>query len=162
MTSFAVFPGSLIGAVPPAIGWVAGGRNLFEPQMMAIAIFFFIWQIPHFWLLLLNYSQDYERAGYPSLTSKFSLKQLARITFMWITGTAAACLFIPLYGIGTSLLLMLALFASAAYLLWSSRKLLGECVDRPVFNFAFRGVNVYILLVMFSLSMDRLINLSIL
>ena len=52
-TPFAIVPGSLVGAIPPAIGWAAAGGSLLDPQIIIIAFFFFIWQIPHFWLLLL-------------------------------------------------------------------------------------------------------------
>jgi len=54
-TAFAVIPGSLIGAIPPAVGWVAGGGNMLNPNLFLLLFFFFIWQVPHFWLLLLKY-----------------------------------------------------------------------------------------------------------
>ncbi len=41
-SSFAIFPGSLVGAIPPVIGWVAAGGNLFNPQIIMISFFFFI------------------------------------------------------------------------------------------------------------------------
>ena len=60
-----IIPGSLVGAIPPAVGWVAGGGSIFDPQILIIATFFFIWQIPHFWLLLLVLDKDYQKAGFP-------------------------------------------------------------------------------------------------
>ncbi len=47
----AIIPGSIIGAIPPVIGWIAAGGDMMNPQIIALAFFFFIWQIPHFWLL---------------------------------------------------------------------------------------------------------------
>jgi protoheme IX farnesyltransferase len=61
-TPFAIIPGSLVGAIPPAVGWVAAGGYLFDPQIIIISFFFFIWQIPHFWLLLLIFDKDYKQA----------------------------------------------------------------------------------------------------
>ena len=55
----AIIPGSVIGALPPIAGWAAAGGNILDPQILTIAFFFFIWQIPHFWLLLLLYRSDY-------------------------------------------------------------------------------------------------------
>lgn len=88
VTAFAVVPGALVGAVPPVMGWVSAGGLATDPQILEVALFFFIWQIPHFWLLLLLFGRDYEEAGLPSLTRIFSKAQIARITFMWILAVA--------------------------------------------------------------------------
>ena len=63
-TAFAVIPGSVIGSIPPVVGWVAGGGDLFDIQVLVMAFFFFIWQVPHFWLLMLKYGDEYVEAGY--------------------------------------------------------------------------------------------------
>jgi protoheme IX farnesyltransferase len=156
-TPFAVIPGSVIGAIPPAIGWAAGGKSLLDPQILAISFFFFIWQVPHFWLLLLNLGTDYEKAGFPSLTQKFTPEQLARITYMWIIATAMACLLIPFFGVGHSSALYLILFISAGWLVWNSRKLLHKSLNNFSFRPVFKSINIYILVVMLALSIERLI-----
>lgn len=158
-TTMAVIPGALIGAIPPAVGWVVGGRSLADHQLWAVAFFFFIWQIPHFWLLLLRFGKQYEAAGFPSLTRSFSVPQLARITFMWILATAAACIVIPLFGSGHSLLLILGLFLAAIWLVWSGAKLIRNINAGVSFGFAFKDINIYMMLVMAMLSLDRLLNL---
>ena len=89
VTAFAVIPGALVGVVPPIIGWMAGGGLPLDPMIVKVAFFFFIWQIPHFWLLLLQHGRDYEEAGLPTLTAVLSGSQIARITFMWIAALAA-------------------------------------------------------------------------
>jgi protoheme IX farnesyltransferase len=48
-TPFAVIPGALIGAIPPFLGWVVGGGDWRSPRILALAFFFFLWQVPHFW-----------------------------------------------------------------------------------------------------------------
>ena len=68
----AIIPGSLVGAIPPAVGWVSAGGSISDPQIWIIASFFFIWQIPHFWLLLLVLDKDYQKAGFPTLTQIFN------------------------------------------------------------------------------------------
>jgi protoheme IX farnesyltransferase len=156
-TPFAVIPGSLIGAIPPAIGWVAGGESLLDPRILAIGFFFLIWQVPHFWLLLLTLGRDYEKAGFPSLTQKFTPGQLARITYIWIIATAMACLLIPLFGIGNSSALYLILFISAGWLVWDSRKLLHRSFNNFSFRPVFKSINIYILIVMLALSIERLL-----
>jgi heme o synthase len=67
-SAFAVVPGAVIGAIPPLVGWVAGGGSLADPRAMFMAFFFFIWQVPHFWLLMLKYGEEYTKAGFPSIT----------------------------------------------------------------------------------------------
>ncbi len=112
-TSFAVVPGALVGAVPPVIGWVLGDGALLDRQIGAVAFFFFLWQIPHFWLLLLVHPGDYERGGFPSLASLFSHKQLVRIVSVWMLAAAVSCLVLPIYGAIRSPLPCGALVAAA-------------------------------------------------
>jgi protoheme IX farnesyltransferase len=64
-SAFAAVPGSLVGSIPPAIGWAAAGGRLTDPALLALGAFFALWQLPHFWLLLLDRREDYERAALP-------------------------------------------------------------------------------------------------
>ncbi len=87
----------IVGAIPPVVGWVAGGGSILDPQIILISFFFFIWQIPHFWLLLMVLDKDYQKAGFPTLTQIFNQQQLGRITFMWIIATGVTGLLLPLF-----------------------------------------------------------------
>ena len=88
VTAFAAVPGGVVGALPPAIGWVCGGGDLLDPRIFAVSFFFFVWQIPHFWMLLLRVGSDYQQAGLPTLSAVFSRRQLSRVTFVWRLTTA--------------------------------------------------------------------------
>ncbi|NCO35783.1 MAG: hypothetical protein AUJ92_09920 [Armatimonadetes bacterium CG2_30_59_28] len=156
-TAFAVVPGALIGAIPPMIGWVAAGGGLCEPGIVAIAFFFFIWQVPHFWLLLFRYGREYERAQLSSLTSVFTTDQLLRVTFIWILATAASCLLMPVFGLVSSQVTLILLLASTAWLVWCATRLFRPRGEQTTF-FVFRSINTYALLVMLLLSLDRLIG----
>jgi len=90
VTAFAVVPGALVGAVPPLIGFAAAGGVITDPLILAVAAFLYVWQIPHFWLLLIRYGSEYERAGLPSLSRAFSADALRRMTSAWLLATAAA------------------------------------------------------------------------
>jgi heme o synthase len=157
VTSLAIVPGSLVGAIPPMIGWVAGGGSLYNPQIIMLSFFFFIWQIPHFWLLLLIFNKDYEKAGFPTLTQIFSHDQLARITFMWIIATVVTCITLPLFGIVQNPFINFALLAAGIWLTWNTVKLLRSSNKKIYFNFAFRGINIFAILVVILLSIDKLI-----
>ena len=58
---FFVIPGSLIGAIPPLMGWFAGsGTFSLSFSILFLTTFLFFWQIPHFWLILLLHYEDYQ------------------------------------------------------------------------------------------------------
>jgi len=156
-SAFAIVPGSLVGAIPPVIGWVAAGGSLLDPQISVIAFFFFIWQIPHFWLLLLLFDKDYRQAGFPTLTEIFTREQLSRITFVWIISTAVTGLLIPLFGIVSDFWINIALFISGALLTWKAFGLLVKSNDFSVFGYNFKYINYFALFVVFVVSIDKLI-----
>jgi protoheme IX farnesyltransferase len=158
-TSFAAIPGALIGSIPPVIGWISGkGHPVFDPQILVLSFFFFIWQVPHFWLLLLNFEKDYETSRFPSLTKLFSCPQLSRITFIWIFATAVTCITIPLFGVVESKVIYGGLFLMGFWLIWKSSKLLLiHCKEVP-FQFTFKTINSYAVLVMVLLALDHLFH----
>ncbi len=157
VTALAVFPGALIGAIPPAIGWVSGGGSIAAPQVLALSLFFFIWQIPHFWLLVLIYEDDYRQADFPVLTDIFDRWQLTRLTYIWIIALAVSCLLIPLFGRDSSIFIDLLLIASGVVLIWRSRHLLRQYYNIKTFKLAFMQVNLYVLTVILFLSAGKLI-----
>ncbi len=156
-TAFAVIPGSVIGAIPPVVGWVAGGGSITDPHAMILAFFFFIWQVPHFWLLMLRYGKEYEKAGYPAITSLYNDKQIRYITFLWTFATAISALMIPLFGLITSktitILLMLAVFWLVVVFAGLLRK------QVTTFNpfYYFMRINYFVLAVIIFLSIDPLL-----
>ena len=78
----AIIPGALVGAIPPVIGWTASGGLLTDPSLIYLSFLIFMWQIPHFWILLVRYYTDYREAGYPTILQKTGESQLKRIVFV--------------------------------------------------------------------------------
>lgn len=156
-TPFAIIPGSLVGAFPPIIGWTAAGGELINPQILMIAFFFFIWQIPHFWLLLLVLDEDYKKAGIPTLTNLFSKDQLARITFIWIIATAISSLFLPMVALVETEIVKYLIVFSVILLSINSLKLLKYSDDNPSIKFTFRNINFFVLFIVSIISFDKLI-----
>ncbi|MFA3782056.1 protoheme IX farnesyltransferase [Melioribacteraceae bacterium 4301-Me] len=156
VNALAVVPGSLIGAIPPVIGWTAAGGGPLDFEIIALALFFFIWQIPHFWLLLLIYSNDYERAGFPTLTRIFSNQQLSRITYVWIAALSTWCLLIPAIEITANKITVFVLCLLGILLLWKTKGILSRYIERRIFRNAFISINLYVLAVILSLSLDKL------
>jgi heme o synthase len=158
VTAFAVVPGALIGAIPPVIGYACAGGDPLDPLILLVAGFVFIWQIPHFWLLMLLIGDQYAEAGLPTLTRVFSREQLFRVTFMWMLATAVAGVaFPPLLRqhllLPWGVVLVLASFwlaAGAIGLLWAAR---ADDDGRP-FRRAFVQINLYALIVVACLSVN--------
>ncbi|MBI5325676.1 MAG: protoheme IX farnesyltransferase [Ignavibacteriae bacterium] len=156
-SSLAVVPGALIGAIPPVIGWLAGGGNLANPQIWILSLFFFIWQIPHFWLLLLIYEDDYRRAGFPALTDIISRETMTRITYVWISALAASCMLIPLFGLSDNIISGFILFIAGCWLMWRTKNLLRLYSQKNIFRFAFMNINLYVLAVAVVLIAEKLL-----
>jgi protoheme IX farnesyltransferase len=152
-TAFAAIPGAMVGGIPPLIGWVSGGGHFPDPEILAISFFFFMWQVPHFWLLLLKFGKDYENAGFPSLTQVFTPAQLGRITFMWVFATAVTCIIIPLFGVVESQVINGSLFAAGIWLVWKTSRVLSA----EKREFPFKIINTYVLFVMVLITFDRLL-----
>lgn len=146
ITPYAIVPGSLIGALPSAIGWTAAGGNLTDPRIVFIMIYFFVWQIPHFWLLLLSLSEQYEVAGFPSLLRILNKNQMSRIIFIWTLSIIVISLMMPLYGLITNVYLFGLFVMVAFWVIYHIRFLLKiKEFSIPKIRKAFMMINVYTL-----------------
>ena len=150
-SALAVVPGALLGVIPPAIGWLAAGGSLAQPEFFALGLFYFIWQIPHFWLLVMLHYGDYAGAGYPTAMRLFGKMSLQRLTYYWLmltimTGYFMVTVFQPASSV---IIWVLAITALLAFI--SSLQLLSKDFDlkraRKVFwqiNLAFLGTVILI------------------
>ena len=60
--------GSVVGALPPLMGWTAGGGSLLSPEAAVLFSALFLWQMPHFLALAWLYRADYAQGGYRMLS----------------------------------------------------------------------------------------------
>lgn len=157
-SAFAVLPGAVVGGLPPVIGWLAGGGNLDDHRIWLVAFFFFIGQIPHFWLLMLTLGNEYEKAGLPTLQRTFNEMQIRRLTFIWIFWSAIVSLFLAFFGVLLHLYAMLALLIGSLITVI----LFLPLIIRPMKKFNFRAgfiqLNLFYLLVIFLLCIDSLLT----
>lgn len=154
-TAYAVLAGAFVGAFPPMIGWTAAGGYVFATEIILIASLLFIWQVPHFILLLLKFGKEYEVAGFSSLTSYLSEKQLKNLIFVWILATAFAVIIIPIAGVISSQIIIVALLISSIWLVVTFYLLM----RKQEFNLrkAFMQINLFLMLVLLLFSVDSLI-----
>lgn len=155
-SAFAVVPGAVIGSIPPLVGWVAAGGSLADPRAVFMAFFFFIWQVPHFWLLMLKYGEEYTKAGYPSITQIYSPRQIKSITFIWIAATAVSALMLPAFNVVESWIVIIGLLVSSAWLVSQFTRLLRQNETTPFSPIRyFMKINYFVLAVIVLLGVDR-------
>jgi protoheme IX farnesyltransferase len=63
ISPFGVLVGGIPGALPPLIGAAAVGSFSAAPTLLAVVIY--LWQLPHFLFLALEYQEQYRQAGVP-------------------------------------------------------------------------------------------------
>ncbi len=157
-TAFAVIPGSVIGAIPPLVGWVAAGGLLSDPKAMVLGMFFFMWQVPHFWLLMLKYGKEYEAAGFKSITSLISKQQVKNSTFLWTVATAVSAIMVATSGL-ISLMVFKILIVVASFWLIAvfSKLILPKTKEFNPFHY-FMRINYFVLIMILILSIEPLLN----
>lgn len=146
VTAFAVIPGSLTGALPPLIGWVAAGGIISHPLIIYVAFFVFIWQIPHFWLLVLKYGREYQQAGFPSLYDYYDEKQIQTWTFIWILFSSVYSLILPIFR-GNKLEILPILMISGYLTLISYKGLIKHPTQKGI-RFLFHLINLFMILIL--------------
>jgi protoheme IX farnesyltransferase len=147
-TTLAIVPGALVGAVPPLIGYTAAGGAMTDTIIMLFALFMFLWQMPHFWLLLMRYGSEYEKAGIKTLYSTMDGGKIKRLVFVWIIASSLALwilagIFMPLPAFAGALVLI---FNIAFIILFRKIITLPETGKRS--KYAFILINSFSILVM--------------
>lgn len=155
-TAFAVIPGSITGALPPMIGYAAASGSLLNSEIILVACFFFLGQIPHFWLIILKYGDEYTLAGLPNLTHFFHKQQIKRLNIFWIVTALSSVLLMISYGLFQTSIIRLLMVICCLGLLSSQ---LGSLVNSRYINTKrdFMSLNMLYLLVMLAIISDRLI-----
>ncbi len=157
-TAFAVVPGALTGALPPLIGWVAAGGGLWDKPVIFIEFLLFTGQIPHFWLLIMRYGEEYKNAGIPSLTNILNRAQINRLTFTWVVTSVIAAIFLCYFEIIKNGPVILVLIIASAVLIWLFSDLLKNQPGETNYKKYSRLLDSYFLLILLLLISDRIIS----
>lgn len=92
-TILSIIPGALVGAIPPLIGYSSSGNSVYSQEIMAFSLFMFLWQLPHFWLILIRHDKDYSAAGFATISKYLNDLQIRYLIFFWVLLTSAFILF---------------------------------------------------------------------
>ncbi len=147
-TPLSIIPGAVVGAVPPMIGWAAAGGNLLHPNILFIDIFMFSWQLPHFWLLLIMYGKEYEKAGYPSISKYLNHNQIKYLVFFWTLSTSAFIFTFPLFEFRLNAFLVALLIITNIGFILMFKRLLFNHSGKKTLRKAFVAINSFMLLVL--------------
>jgi len=146
-TVWAIVPGALCGALPPYIGWLAGGGGYQAPIIIAVIALFVVWQIPHFWLVVLNNQKDYHSSKIPNPLKMMPARSLRLVSIVWILSLVTILHIIVLLLVKTPLVTRAAIsFGSFSFLIFYSYQLAQR--DRLSYRFVFISLNIFMFLVM--------------
>lgn len=155
-TAFAVVPGAITGAIPVFMGWTAAGGSIGDPVVLFIAFFIFIWQMPHFWLLVMKYGHEYQTAGFPVLISVFSIMQMKILVMIWMAAASITSMMFGYFGIiHLKLLVYCIILANSGLLMLIIIQLFRK--DEINYRLIFIAANIFMFLVMICLMADHLV-----
>jgi len=92
-TILSIIPGALVGAIPPLIGYSSSGNSFYSQDIIAFSLFMFLWQLPHFWLILIRNDKDYAAAGFATISKYLNDLQIRYLIFFWVLLTSAFIIF---------------------------------------------------------------------
>ncbi|MCX7877361.1 MAG: hypothetical protein N2510_01830, partial [Ignavibacteria bacterium] len=130
-----------------------------DSRILATAMYFFIWQIPHFWLLLMIYGDDYEKAGFPTLRSLFTDEQLRRITFMWLVANTITALSLLMFIKLNYELSFYVLLLNVFWMIYVSVNFFRLDLTNYEIRKTFISLNFFTLILVTTISLDKLISL---
>jgi heme o synthase len=156
-SSFAVLPGGLVGAIPPLIGWTAAGGSLFHPNIIFIAALMFLWQMPHFWLLIIRYGKEYEAAGFATLSRRLDDSQIKRLVIWWMVISLLFLLTAPLFGIELQPWLFILIAVMNLIFIGFFYLILFRTTSEKMLRLVFILTNVFLTLVLLALILNSLI-----
>ncbi|XP_073944325.1 cytochrome c oxidase assembly factor 10 [Choristoneura fumiferana] len=128
--------GSVVGAIPPLMGW-AGCTGSLDAGALVLGVILYSWQFPHFNALSWNLRPDYSRAGYrmmavtdPALCRRVALRHTGFIT--------ATCLASSYLGVTNTWFALesLPLNVYFMYLAWEFYKKSDSGSSRKLFRFS--------------------------
>jgi protoheme IX farnesyltransferase len=147
VTLYALLPGAVCGALPPYIGYLAAESDGALLRAFLPILLLFFWQVPHFFLVLLNHKKDYTSGPVPNLLQRLSEPALRRIFLPWIAALAMTMLAFTVMPsqLGPFLRSLIAVNACALCGLFTVQLFFRK---QPSYRFLFRYLNLSLFFMM--------------
>jgi len=144
---YAIIPGAISGAIPPYIGWLAAGGEAISFRAMLPVLLLIFWQIPHFFLILLNHKFDYATSIFPNLLKRLSETSLKRVFIPWIAALSVTMLTFTVLpsGIGNLGRMIIVINAVILFGLFCVQFLYAK---QPNYSYLFKHLNMSIFIIM--------------
>ncbi|MGD0583121.1 MAG: protoheme IX farnesyltransferase [Bacteroidales bacterium] len=158
ITVLSVVPGALVGVLPPLIGYTSAGGALHSGEIIIFSSFMFLWQLPHFWIILIRFREDYRRAGFSTFRAGFSELQIKMLVFFWVSVTTSMLIVFSVRELVFSWLLnSMLIILNLIFILIFYSSLFGKNENRSIMS-AFILINSFSLLVMILFILNSLLR----
>jgi len=95
--AFGAVPGAIPGALPILMGYQAAHPSWSDPRGYFLFAILFFWQMPHFWVLAIKYSDDYGKGGFPTLPVAHGVEVTRNQIVLWCLAYVGLGLLCPLF-----------------------------------------------------------------
>jgi protoheme IX farnesyltransferase len=153
----AIIPGAVSGSLPVLMGWMAAEGGLGSPKLWILMVLFSVWQLPHFWLVVLANRDDYRASNIPSMLRILSVGQLRQLVFVWAAAFVVLTLCLPLYRVTFSETATWILLANGLLLATVFGTLLSLHGHQARYRELFRFLNLSLAVVMSVILVDGIV-----
>jgi protoheme IX farnesyltransferase len=150
--AFAAIPGAIPGALPILIGYQAAVHDLSDIRGYYLFAILFFWQMPHFWVLALKYSNDYDKGGFPTLPVAKGAQVTRFQIMLWCLAYAGIGLMSAMF-FPTGIIGLLGSILISAWLLFELHRFLNQPEQKTWLRF-FLSINFSMILYLGVISVD--------
>jgi len=147
-TLLAIIPGAISGMLPPLIGWSAAGAETLDQKIIIVMMILGLWQIPHFFLILLKSGRDPEDTKYPNFKNVFSTTDLKLQILIWCGLYSLSMFFYLILERGESIFLSAIIALNALSIILLTMTIIKDNHKDSVYNKAFAAINISLLIFM--------------
>jgi protoheme IX farnesyltransferase len=158
ITTFSIIPGAFVGAIPPLIGYYSAGPITFQTEIILFSSFMFLWQLPHFWLIIIKYGEEYKKAGFSTINLFLNEKQIRYLIFFWVLFSTIFLLIFSQLGFGLNNYLNVILIPLNLIFILFFYRLLFLKNSKENIGLAFVLINSFSLILMFFFIADSFLK----